>query len=427
MKLGERIKALRLDRGLTQGELAGPTYTASYVSTIEAGKRTPSRAAIEHFAHKLGVDPDELASGRDPGRRAQMLVDYVEARRALASGRPESINEAERLLEKLRRAARREGVLDIEAKARLGIGLCAEARNELASALAIYEEILALLRDESPVARVDAVVGRARVLQTKGEVAFAAFLIEEALAELRELEVEDPASLVRLNSSLVAAYFAAGLLDRAMDAAKAALDLSVAVSDPERLANMNLNVGIMLAQSGHWRQAEERLAAAERWFDELQYETDLARVRLVRGINLRNQGRFDEARPHLLAARQVFAESGNALREARAAVALGTLERAAGHSDEAVFILKQALSLAGDDRGIAGIAQRELSLCHATRDRKAAIRGLRKAISLLEEAGLSKELATTYRAVGDLLAETEELSPAGEAYRLAAVTLEQAA
>ena len=57
-RVGRRIRQLRLAKGLTQKELAAPHYTAAHVSTIEAGRRSPSRAALVHFARKLGVEPD---------------------------------------------------------------------------------------------------------------------------------------------------------------------------------------------------------------------------------------------------------------------------------------------------------------------------------------------------------------------------------
>ena len=55
-RLGTRLRRLRRDQGLTQRQLGAPRYTHAYVSTIEAGRRRPSREALEHFASNLGVD-----------------------------------------------------------------------------------------------------------------------------------------------------------------------------------------------------------------------------------------------------------------------------------------------------------------------------------------------------------------------------------
>jgi len=427
MELATRLRDLRLRQGLTQAAIAAPDYTAAYVSSIEAGKRHPSSKAIEHFARQLGVEVDELTTGRDPAVRVELLLGYTKARQVLASGTPESIAEArERFLELIEKA-RTQNHRDVEAKALVGVALCHEAANDLEGALTMFEETIELLADAGPLDRVDAVVGRARVLQTTGEVARATFLVEKAMAELAELGIEDPSALLRLHTSLVASYFDAGLQAQADASASRALELAVSVDDPERLATMNLNVGIALAEQRRWREAEVRLAEAERWFDEIRYAMDLARVRLVRGINFRHQALFDQGRQLIESARADFEHAGATLREARATVALGLLERAAGRTDEARFLLKRATTLAGDDRGIAGIALRELALCDAERDVSKAVAGLRHAIDMLAEAGLVPELAVTYRELGDLLSSDPDLSMACDAYKKAADLFEQAA
>ncbi len=76
--IGSRLRRLRVARGLTQKELAAPAYTHAYVSTIESGRRNPSRGALEHFAAKLGVDVDELETGRpaDLSARLELVLYY---------------------------------------------------------------------------------------------------------------------------------------------------------------------------------------------------------------------------------------------------------------------------------------------------------------------------------------------------------------
>jgi len=59
--VGERVRARRIETGLTQAELAGERFSKEYVSQVELGKTRPSAAALEWFAHRLGVDALELA------------------------------------------------------------------------------------------------------------------------------------------------------------------------------------------------------------------------------------------------------------------------------------------------------------------------------------------------------------------------------
>jgi tetratricopeptide (TPR) repeat protein len=427
MDIGQRIKALRRKRGLTQTELAAPHYSAAYVSTIEAGKRRPSQQAVQRLAEKLGVDPDELASGRSAEERSSLLRRYVEARHMLASGDSASAKEAETELARLAKDALRRGYKDIEGKAAFGHGLAAELNQDLDEALARYEQLEKALENNSPLSRVDVVVARARVLQTKGDVVLGTFLLERALAELASAGLQEPSALVRLHSSLVAAYFNLGLMEKAASAAQVAIDLSADVEDPERLANMNLNVAIMLMKQEKWKEAETHFAAAENWFGVLDYRTDLAKVHLARGLGLRDRGDIAQARSHLQKAQAIFNAAGQHVHEARAAGALAIAERLEGNLDAARFLLKRSITLAGGDAATEGIAYRELGLCDASADRSKALKHLRKAITVLKGAGHARELAATYRELGNLLSGDPDLRDACEAYRVAADLFENAA
>src|SRR3954462_2849429 len=61
--IGERLKRLRLERGLSQRELAAPGVSYAYISRIEVGTRQPSVKALRRLAAKLGVTADYLETG----------------------------------------------------------------------------------------------------------------------------------------------------------------------------------------------------------------------------------------------------------------------------------------------------------------------------------------------------------------------------
>ena len=112
--IGTRLRRLRLARDLTQRELAEPKYTHAYVSTIEAGRRNPSREALEHFAAKLDVDVDELLTGKPADLEARLNARLLEARIDLSAGRLDGADEA---LGSIAREAKRYRLSRIEAKA----------------------------------------------------------------------------------------------------------------------------------------------------------------------------------------------------------------------------------------------------------------------------------------------------------------------
>src|SRR3954453_11451766 len=71
LRLGERLRQLRVAAGLTQTELAGDRFSKEYVSQIERGKTRPTAGTIEWLADRLGVDAGFLASGVATDERAR--------------------------------------------------------------------------------------------------------------------------------------------------------------------------------------------------------------------------------------------------------------------------------------------------------------------------------------------------------------------
>ena len=66
MKLGEKIKALRTSKLMTQSELAGNEITRNMLSRIENGAAQPSLDTLRYIAAKLNVSPGFLlAEGGD--------------------------------------------------------------------------------------------------------------------------------------------------------------------------------------------------------------------------------------------------------------------------------------------------------------------------------------------------------------------------
>src|SRR5690242_21741960 len=63
--VGERLRRLRLARGLSQRDLSAPGVSYAYISRIEAGARRPSVKALRMLAQKLGVTAEYLETGSE--------------------------------------------------------------------------------------------------------------------------------------------------------------------------------------------------------------------------------------------------------------------------------------------------------------------------------------------------------------------------
>src|SRR6476620_9490627 len=72
LRLGERLRQLRVSAGMTQTDLAGDRFSKEYVSQIERGKTRPTHETIEWLSGRLGVDAGFLANGVSADERGRV-------------------------------------------------------------------------------------------------------------------------------------------------------------------------------------------------------------------------------------------------------------------------------------------------------------------------------------------------------------------
>src|SRR5437867_13288271 len=96
LRLGERLRQLRVAAGMTQTELAGDRFSKEYVSQIERGKTRPTRETIDWLSVRLGVDAGFLANGVSADERGRVDAAISRAEALLEARRnPEAIEEFE--------------------------------------------------------------------------------------------------------------------------------------------------------------------------------------------------------------------------------------------------------------------------------------------------------------------------------------------
>jgi transcriptional regulator with XRE-family HTH domain len=81
---GERLKALRLSRGLSQAAVAGDEMSTPYLSRLESGARRPTPRVVSYLAERLQVSPRAFENMQD-SPLAQALASASSARDAAPS------------------------------------------------------------------------------------------------------------------------------------------------------------------------------------------------------------------------------------------------------------------------------------------------------------------------------------------------------
>ena len=79
LRLGERLRQLRVAAGLTQSELAGERFSKEYVSQIERGKTRPTARDDRLARLRLGVDAGFLANGVSTDERGRVEATLTRA------------------------------------------------------------------------------------------------------------------------------------------------------------------------------------------------------------------------------------------------------------------------------------------------------------------------------------------------------------
>jgi tetratricopeptide (TPR) repeat protein len=411
--LGRRLRRLRLAKGLTQREVAAPQYTHAYISTIEAGRRQPSPAALHHFAERLSVDVDDLMSGRPSGVIQELDAALLDARIAASDGR---LAEAEAILSSSMRRARRYGVHMAEARGHEIRGLISERSGRPEAALDEYERAEALVHTEHPARRVDAVAGKARCLQALGDVRHAIFLLE-SLRSLMPSERDDVEARAHISAALLNAYLDAGLVRSAEAAAQDLEALLPRLGDHVRRGQVYLYLARFEAARGNARDADRLLAASAGAYEESRLRTETGYSHLARGYVLSREGKLARAEKELEHARRIFEQTRNDKELANTLIERARVARMRGRADEAVALLEGVIGRFGDrDTELLGWAHREYGLVFADRDHVLAEKHLRVALGLFDRGEERIEAASTYRMLGDVLRAAGEHEAAFDAY-----------
>lgn len=413
--LGTRIKARRLERGLTQAQLGEPRFSSAYVSLIECGHRKPSEEVLTFLAERLDLQVEELTTGVPPGLAARLELELHDARRRLDAGDREGSTET---VHEVLESARRHGLQRVEARAHELLGGIAERASRHDLAIEHYERAVSRWRGEPIHLGADAVAGVARCTWILGNPQMAIHILDSYRRDLEGSGQPHPAALMRTYTEVISPYFSVGLAEKAREAAHEALRLESKVDNEDDIACMHLTVARSLVYEGQFTDALASIRRAEEIYLAGGWRNKATKAQIAEGILLGDKADYVAARDKLLSALELLRESPNLLDEALALNELGRVLREMGLVEEALSYLERVPPLAGEsDVGNLAMNARETGLCLKERDPSAAEEFLIRAVDLCRNSGASTQLATTFKALGDLLVSQGQLERAVSAYR----------
>lgn len=85
LHIGEKIKALRIQKGWTQRELAGDYMTRSMLSLAESGSSVPSVQTLVYLSSRLGVHPGYFFVSDEDEKKRFVIINRIDELRKLYS------------------------------------------------------------------------------------------------------------------------------------------------------------------------------------------------------------------------------------------------------------------------------------------------------------------------------------------------------
>jgi tetratricopeptide (TPR) repeat protein/DNA-binding XRE family transcriptional regulator len=402
MALGDRIRQVRQNRGLTQEQLAGPEFSKSFISLLERGVAKPSVDTLVILSRRLGASVDSLlgSEGHIPDHAAMNLLAL--SAQAMQQRRLDLTNG---LLDAARFVADSYGLEEPRREVLLQeLQLALERRDYELTSQKIGEALrqCEAARDRWRAGRALVLQGRLQLVRRELHEAVRSF--EKALEAFRQAKASrDPTrteALIFLGTTL--AYL--GKHDLALKRYAEAADAQATRHDPILRGRALWGLGLSHRRLGNLDLATQRLNEAKDAFAIIEEMPDLAGVLHNIGQVSYEQRRYDEALRHLTQALRITERLNLKITHAATLTEIARTHLATSNLEDAGAIAQQAIAAAQDapDAMEGAEARTVLATVYAKQDRpKRAKELMAEALATFRVHGAHARIAQAARDLGE--------------------------
>jgi tetratricopeptide (TPR) repeat protein len=427
LRLGDRVRQLRSAAGLTQTDLAGDRFSKEYVSQIERGKTRPTRETIEWLAARLGVDAAFLASGVAADERSRLEGALARAEALYAAG---DDADAAKVFEPLVPAARATGSPELQVRALVGTGLAKMRLSDHRTALELLTEARALTESGSfsDVERADVLLrlGACRYQLNSTQSAIALF--DEALALAERSGLPCDALKADVYSWRSRCWRRQRDYEAARDDVERALELAQGIDDLRTIGVAYFQASLVADRQGHWVLARTYAERAREAYAQLADRVHVGELtNNLGGLNFL-LGKTDDAIRLLKEAFAIALETGRDADAGQAVSSLAQVHLRTGDAAQAEEQARHALRLLDgrvdyvDEVGNAQLVLGRALLEQGRFDEAEA--AMADSEASFAELGSGSHRAAVWVARGDLAARRGDHKAAADLYRAAAEALQ---
>lgn len=393
--IGQRLKRLRLERNLSQRELAAPGVSYAYISRIEAGTRQPSVKALRKLAGKLGVTADYLETGSDLDPAGARELRLTDLELAVRLGESNGIEEGlEEVLADALAAADEPAAF----RARVALAALRESADDVLGAIAYLEAAFAEKPFE-PADRVDVYAQLGRAYATAGRARQAVELFERCL----EGSAGSPTAEARYAALLSYALTDVGDIARAEEVVRSVLDRMHDTEDPYMRVRLYWSLARLATTEGRASVALTNIRKAIALLETTEDALNLARAHVLAANIVLERDDATAAATHLDKAERLFGVGPASPDLIEMKVLRSRIAAMQNDAGSAVAYAREALGIDSTrgDRGLALAALADGLALQGAHDE--ADSAYREAVDLLEAEGWWRPAANTCRAWGNML------------------------
>ncbi len=428
IRLGERVRTLRIAAGLTQTQLAGERFSKEYISQIERGKTRPTETTISWLAEQLGVDPVFLASGVSTEERAKV---EAQLERAEALSAAHSYEDAIAAFREVAPAIDESGSPTLQVRALMGEAWALQERGHAREAMELLQQARELVerREFSDVDRAD-VLFRLGVCRYKlSSISTAVALFDEAfeLAERSGL----PCGLLRSDVLQWRSRCRRRLRDyvAAHDDVERALELAQDLGDRAAIARAYFQASLITQRQGHYVLSRNYAQRAKELYQSVNDERNVGRLHLMLGGLTLLLGDEAHAVEHLKASYSRALDADSPADAAQALEGIARVHLNRGEYDQADELARQSLALLqGREDYLHEVSPSQLVLGRALLERgrlEEAEECFRAADAAAEQMASISHRTEAWVALGDLATRRGDAREAARLYRNAAEALQE--
>ncbi len=426
-EFAKRLRALRAAKGLTQRQLAGDELSVSYVSLLEAGRRTPTPETVRVLASSLGCSPAELLGEADSPVTRPAVLNVRFGQLSLEAGR---YDEAHTHFE----AALAAPDLDplMRSEARVGLARVREGQGRLREAAEAYESLVQEAIDSPQyLASLGVVISWCRCLYELGDLGRVIEVGTGAMRELDRLQAWQSDTAIQLLATVAAAHFELGEIQQAERLLREGLRRAEQMRSPAARAAVLWNASHVASEEGRHREALELAEEALTYFRSSGDRRAAARLLSQYGYLLLRQDppRVDDATRTLEEGLAILTEVGYGYERGYILTELSRAHLMRGDAAAARELAERSLAELGP-QAVLERARAQTALAAALAalgERQEAAEIFDRAAQTLSQLRASRQAARAWVELGNMLDEAGDPAGAVRAFRQATASVNLAA